>query len=152
MNLTLVTVEKPADMNFVLGQAHFIKTVDDIYEAIVQANPGMKFGVAFCEASGPALVRSAGNDPALVALARKNALAIGAGHQAPEGQRSGGQLEGCGRMPMKQPRRFAHRPNIRSGRSPVQEKIVAAVRHPRATALAGLVMPSWQYGMKITAV
>jgi hypothetical protein len=80
MNLTLVTVEKPADMNFVLGQAHFIKTVDDIYEAIVQANPGMKFGVAFCEASGPALVRSAGNDPALVALARKNALAIGAGH------------------------------------------------------------------------
>ena len=80
MNLTLVTVEKPADMNFVLGQAHFIKTVDDIYEAIVQANPGMKFGVAFCEASGPALVRSAGNDPALVALAQKNALAIGAGH------------------------------------------------------------------------
>jgi uncharacterized protein len=80
MNLTLVAVEKPADMNFVLGQAHFIKTVDDIYEAIVQANPGMKFGVAFCEASGPALVRSAGNDPTLVALAEKNALAIGAGH------------------------------------------------------------------------
>jgi len=80
MDLTLVTVDKPADMNFVLGQAHFIKTVDDIYEAIVQANPGMKFGVAFCEASGPALVRSAGNDPALVTLARKNALAIGAGH------------------------------------------------------------------------
>lgn len=80
MNLTLVTVEKPADMNFVLGQAHFIKTVDDIYEAIVQANPGMKFGVAFCEASGPALVRSTGNDPALLDLARKNALAIGAGH------------------------------------------------------------------------
>jgi adenosine/AMP kinase len=80
MNLTLVTVEKPPDMNFVLGQAHFIKTVDDIYEAIVQANPGMKFGVAFCEASGPALVRSAGNDPSLVALAQKNALAIGAGH------------------------------------------------------------------------
>jgi adenosine/AMP kinase len=80
MNLTLVPVEKPADMNFVLGQAHFIKTVDDIYEAIVQSNPAMKFGVAFCEASGPALVRSAGNDPALVALAEKNALAIGAGH------------------------------------------------------------------------
>jgi len=80
MNLTLVTVEKPADMNFVLGQAHFIKTVDDIYEAIVQANPAMKFGVAFCEASGPALVRSNGNDPALVSLAQKNALAIGAGH------------------------------------------------------------------------
>jgi hypothetical protein len=80
MNLTPVPVEKPADMNFVLGQAHFIKTVDDIYEAIVQSNPAMKFGVAFCEASGPALVRSAGNDPALVALAEKNALAIAAGH------------------------------------------------------------------------
>ncbi len=80
MNLTIVEVEKPADMNFVLGQAHFIKTVDDIHEAIVQANPGMKFGVGFCEASGPALVRTTGNDPALVALARKNALAIGAGH------------------------------------------------------------------------
>ncbi|HMK38504.1 MAG TPA: adenosine-specific kinase [Bacteroidota bacterium] len=80
MNLTIVPVEKPADMNFVLGQAHFIKTVEDLYEAIVQANPAMKFGVAFCEASGPALVRSAGNDPALVALAQKNAMAIGAGH------------------------------------------------------------------------
>jgi len=80
MNLTFVPVDKPADMNFVLGQAHFIKTVDDLYEAIVQANPGMKFGVAFCEASGPALVRSAGNDPVLVGLAQKNAMAIGAGH------------------------------------------------------------------------
>jgi adenosine/AMP kinase len=80
MNLTIVPVEKPADMNYVLGQAHFIKTVDDLYEAVVQANPAMKFGVAFCEASGPALVRSAGNDPALVALAQKNALAVGAGH------------------------------------------------------------------------
>jgi adenosine/AMP kinase len=80
MNLTTMPVEKPADMNFILGQAHFIKAVDDIYEAIVQANPAMKFGVAFCEASGPALVRSAGNDAALKALAEKNALAIGAGH------------------------------------------------------------------------
>ncbi len=80
MTLILVPVEKPVDMNIVIGQAHFIKTVDDIYEAIVQANPAMKFGVAFCEASGPALVRSAGNDPALTALAQKNALAIGAGH------------------------------------------------------------------------
>jgi hypothetical protein len=80
MNLTIVPVEKPADMNFVLGQAHFIKTVDDLYEAVVQANPAMKFGVAFCEASGPALVRSAGNDPDLVALAQKNARAVGAGH------------------------------------------------------------------------
>lgn len=80
MNLTIVPVEKPADMNFILGQAHFIKTVDDLYEAVVQANPAMRFGVAFCEASGPALVRSAGNDPALVALAQKNARAVGAGH------------------------------------------------------------------------
>jgi adenosine/AMP kinase len=80
MNLTLVPIEKPADMNFILGQAHFIKAVDDIYEAIVQANPAMKFGVAFCEASGPALVRSTGNDLELVALAQKNAMAIGAGH------------------------------------------------------------------------
>jgi len=80
MNLTLVPIEKPADMNFVLGQAHFIKTVDDLYEAIVQTNPAMKFGIAFCEASGPALVRSAGNEPPLVALAQKNAMAIGAGH------------------------------------------------------------------------
>lgn len=80
MDLTIVPIDKPADMNFVLGQAHFIKTVDDIYEAIVQANPGMKFGVAFCEASGPALIRSAGNDAALASLAARNALAIGAGH------------------------------------------------------------------------
>ena len=80
MNLTIVPVEKPADMNFILGQAHFIKTVDDLYEAVVQTNPAMKFGVSFCEASGPSLVRSAGNDPALVALAEKNAIAVGAGH------------------------------------------------------------------------
>jgi adenosine/AMP kinase len=80
MNLTLVSVDKPADMNFVLGQAHFIKTVDDIYEAIVQSNPAMKFGIAFCEASGPALIRCAGNDAPLVSLAATNARAIGAGH------------------------------------------------------------------------
>ncbi|HTO94759.1 MAG TPA: adenosine-specific kinase [Bacteroidota bacterium] len=80
MNITAVTVDKPADMNFILGQAHFIKTVDDLYEAVVQTNPGMKFGIAFCESSGPALVRLAGNDPSLVAIAEKNAMAIGAGH------------------------------------------------------------------------
>ena len=80
MNLTLVPVDKPADMNFILGQAHFIKTVDDIYEVIVQANPAMKFGIAFCEASGPALVRCAGNDASLVSIAAANARAIGAGH------------------------------------------------------------------------
>jgi uncharacterized protein len=80
MNLSVLSIDKPQEMNFILGHAHFIKTVDDIYEAIVQTNPGMKFGVAFCEASGPCLVRSAGNDEALVKLARSNALAISAGH------------------------------------------------------------------------
>ena len=80
MELSLVPIEKPADMNFILGHSHFIKTVEDLYEAIVQTNPAMKFGIAFCEASGPALVRSAGNDPVLVALAQKNALTLAAGH------------------------------------------------------------------------
>ena len=80
MELFLVAIDKPADTNFILGQTHFIKSVEDLYEAIVQANPSMKFGIAFCEASGPALVRTAGNDPALILLAQKNALAVGAGH------------------------------------------------------------------------
>ena len=80
MNLLTVTIEKPADMNFILGHSHFIKTVEDLYEAIVQTAPGMMFGVAFCEASGPALVRYVGNDQKLIELAQKNALAIGAGH------------------------------------------------------------------------
>ena len=80
MNLSVLSIEKPPEMNFILGHAHFIKTVDDLYEAIVQTHPGMKFGVAFCEASGPCLVRSSGNDEALVNLARVNALAISAGH------------------------------------------------------------------------
>ena len=62
MNLTTVRITKPDDLNFILGHAHFIKTVEDLYEAIVQTNPGMKFGLAFCEASGPCLVRSAGYD------------------------------------------------------------------------------------------
>lgn len=80
MNLSVLPIEKPPDINFILGHAHFIKTVDDLYETIVQTHPGMKFGAAFCEASGPCLVRSAGNDDALVTLARTNALAIAAGH------------------------------------------------------------------------
>ena len=80
MDLTTVRIEKPPDMNFILGHAHFIKTVEDVYEAIVQTNPAMKFGVAFCEASGPCLVRWAGNDERLTDLARKNALALAAGH------------------------------------------------------------------------
>jgi adenosine/AMP kinase len=80
MDLKTVNIEKPADMNFILGQSHFIKTVEDLYEAIVQTVPSMKFGIGFCESSGPALVRYAGNDPRLIELAQKNALALACGH------------------------------------------------------------------------
>jgi len=80
MELSTVTIDKPADMNFILGQSHFIKTVEDLHEAIVQSVPQMKFGIAFCESSGPALVRRSGNDPDLVELAQRNALALGCGH------------------------------------------------------------------------
>jgi len=80
MNLTTVKFEKPEETNFILGQSHFIKTVEDVYEALVTGVPGVKFGLAFCEASGKCLVRWAGNDPAMVELAQKNAAAIGAGH------------------------------------------------------------------------
>ena len=80
MNLTTVRIEKPEEMNFILGHSHFIKTIEDLYEAIVQTNPGMKFGIGFCEASGPTLVRFVGNEAGLIELAKSNALAIGAGH------------------------------------------------------------------------
>jgi hypothetical protein len=80
MELKTVKIEKPADLNFILGQSHFIKTVEDLYEAIVQTVPGMKFGIGFCESSGPALVRYAGNDPKLIELAQKNALELACGH------------------------------------------------------------------------
>jgi len=80
MELVLVTIEKPEALNFILGQSHFIKTVEDLHETLVQAVPGIKFGLAFCEASGVALVRASGTDPALVELAKKNALALSAGH------------------------------------------------------------------------
>ncbi len=80
MQLQTITIEKPEDMNFILGQSHFIKTVEDIHEAIVQAVPQMKFGLGFCEASGPALVRWTGNDPALIELAKKNAMTLACGH------------------------------------------------------------------------
>ena len=80
MELKLVTITKPDEVNFILGQSHFIKTVEDIYEAIVGTVPGAKFGLAFCESSGPALVRAAGTDDELVALAKENALALSAGH------------------------------------------------------------------------
>ncbi len=80
MELSVVKIEKPEATNFILGQSHFIKTVEDIHEAVVQTNPQMKFGLGFCESSGPALVRWTGNDAALIELAKKNALALSCGH------------------------------------------------------------------------
>ncbi len=80
MELLTVRVQKPDDVNFILGMSHFIKTVEDIHEALVNTVPGIRFGLAFCESSGPALVRCSGTDEAMIELARKNALAIGAGH------------------------------------------------------------------------
>jgi uncharacterized protein len=80
MNLSSVKIEKPEDTNFILGQSHFIKTVEDVHEALVNTVPGIKFGVAFCEASGKCLVRWSGTDDAMIDLARRNAQAIGAGH------------------------------------------------------------------------
>src|SRR5256886_3918314 len=76
----LVPVENPSGLNVILGQTHFIKTAEDIHEALIGSVPGIKFGVAFCEASGPCLVRVEGNDESLKSLAAKNALAVGAGH------------------------------------------------------------------------
>jgi adenosine/AMP kinase len=78
--MTVVPVVVPDDVNLILGQAHFIKTVEDLYEALVGSSPHLRFGLAFCEASGLRLVRRAGNDPDLVDLAVRHALAIGAGH------------------------------------------------------------------------
>ena len=80
MHLTSVKIQKPEEINFILGQTHFIKTVEDIHETLVSAVPGIKFGLAFSEASGKCLVRLTGTDPALIDLARENALALGAGH------------------------------------------------------------------------
>ncbi|UCF65306.1 MAG: adenosine-specific kinase [bacterium] len=80
MDLKIVQVEKPAEINFILGQSHFIKTVEDIYEAIIQSVPGVRFGVAFCEASQDCLVRWTGNDEEMIEMARKNAQNIGSGH------------------------------------------------------------------------
>ena len=80
MELLTVRIEKPESVNLILGQSHFIKTVEDLHETLVAAVPGIQFGLAFCEASGPALVRAAGTSPELVELAKKNALALAAGH------------------------------------------------------------------------
>lgn len=78
--LETVTIDKPDDVNVIVGQAHFIKTVEDLHEALVGVGPHLRFGLAFCEASGDRLIRRTGNDDELVALAVGNAQAIGAGH------------------------------------------------------------------------
>lgn len=80
VELVIVPVENPDGLNLVFGQSHFIKTVEDIHEALAGSSPHTRFGVAFCESSGPRLVRCSGNDDALVDLASRNALQIGAGH------------------------------------------------------------------------
>jgi adenosine/AMP kinase len=80
MQLLSVLIEKPEPVNVILGQSHFIKTVEDVHEALVTAVPGIQFGLAFCEASGPSLVRASGTSPELVELAKRNARALSAGH------------------------------------------------------------------------
>ena len=78
--LSAVAIEKPDDVNVIVGHSHFVKTVEDLYEALVGSVPGVRFGLAFNEASGPRLVRWAGNDDELIGLAQRAAEAIGAGH------------------------------------------------------------------------
>lgn len=80
MDLEAVALEMPADCNLIAGQAHFIKTVEDLAEIVVTGVPGARFGLAFCEASGPCLIRTEGDDPALVEAAVANARRVGAGH------------------------------------------------------------------------
>ena len=80
LELVTVKIDKPLDLNFILGQSHFIKTVEDLYEVLVNNVPGIKFGLAFAEASGACKIRSEGNDPTLLDLACKNMLELGCGH------------------------------------------------------------------------
>ncbi len=80
MELLTVTIDKPEDINMILGQSHFIKTVEDLHETLVTSVAGIQFGLAFCEASGPCLVRASGTDPELLELAKRNAFALAAGH------------------------------------------------------------------------
>ena len=80
MEIKVVKIDVPNDCNVIIGQANFIKTVEDVYEALVNSVPNVKFGLAFCEASGPCLVRFEGNDEALKTYAKENALALGCGH------------------------------------------------------------------------
>jgi hypothetical protein len=80
MEIKTSRIEKPDDINLILGQSHFIKTVEDIHEALVNTVPGIKFGLAFCESSGPCLVRYSGTDQELIELAKKNAFSLSSGH------------------------------------------------------------------------
>ena len=80
MNFLNISIEKPPEINFILTQSHFIKTVEDCYETLVEAVPGIKFGLAFCEASGERKIRKAGTDNEMIDLAVKNAKNVGAGH------------------------------------------------------------------------
>jgi hypothetical protein len=98
MELKLVSLEIPENGNIILGQSHFIKTAEDIYEAIVNTVPQMKFGVAFNEASGPCLTRVEGNDEALKAMAARNAAALGAGHVFIVALRDGYPINVLGRI------------------------------------------------------
>jgi len=80
MDIKLIAIDKPEEMNMILGQAHFIKTIEDLHETMAASAPGLSFGIAFCESSGPCLVRSSGNDEKLKSLAEKNSLELGTGH------------------------------------------------------------------------
>ncbi len=80
MEIKTVKIQKPDDVNLILGQSHFIKTVEDIHEALVNAVPGIRFGLAFCESSGLCLVRYSGTDSELTELAKNNAFSLSAGH------------------------------------------------------------------------
>jgi hypothetical protein len=98
MELKAIRLEIPADGNIIVGHTHFIKTVEDVYEAVVNTAPQMKFGVAFNEASGPCLIRADGNDEELKALAVRNAQAIGAGHTFVIALRQGYPINILGRL------------------------------------------------------
>ncbi|WP_287582919.1 adenosine-specific kinase [Candidatus Borrarchaeum sp.] len=80
MELKTVKLDIPEETNCILGQTHFIKSIEDLYEALADSAPTIKFGIAFCEASGPCLIRTEGNDENLIQIAAKNAMKIGAGH------------------------------------------------------------------------
>jgi len=80
MKTHIVEIQKPETVNFILAQSHFIKTVEDVYEALVESAPGIQFGIAFCEASGPRMIRTEGTDKKMIILASENAKTVGAGH------------------------------------------------------------------------